>query len=152
MSELLRLSKLFADLQEGNCWIGVNFQSSLQDIPATIAGRTVQQDTNSIWQLVAHIVYWRTTVINRLNGTLDLPSFPDFQQPGVINESNWQELLADFDTCYKQLQHTLMHFDEHSLQRASPRPDQTYFQLITGCLQHDAYHLGQIVLLKKLAI
>ena len=31
------------------------------------------------------------------------------------------------------------------------KKEQTFYELIMGCLQHDAYHLGQLMLLKKVS-
>ncbi len=149
MTELNRIVRLFTDLQHGDCWIGVNFKNTLQDVDAALAQKSVSNHTNTIWQLVFHIIYWRTSVINRLNGTTDPPPFKDFSLPDNLTEENWKQTLLDFESTYHQLRNTIAHFKEEHLHRPSPKPSQTYYQLVMGCLQHDAYHLGQIVLIKK---
>lgn len=149
MAEIKRIAKLFADLQHGDCWIGVNFKDELYDADAALAVKTLTSHSNSIWQLVFHIIYWRTVVVNRLNGSLILPPFTDFALPDELNEENWKQALVDFESAYHLLRNTILQFKTEDLDKASPKPGQTYYQLIMGCLQHDAYHLGQIVLLKK---
>jgi hypothetical protein len=42
-------------------------------------------------------------------------------------------------------------FDEANFEKPYPPHNLTYYQHIHGILQHDAYHLGQIVLLAKAA-
>ncbi len=148
-NEINRILKLFADLEHGDCWIGVNFKDALHGVNAEKALANISGKTNCIWQLVSHIIYWRTSVVNRLNGSVDLPPFPDFLLPEEGNEESWRQTLHDFEAAYHSLRNAIHNFTDEQLDKPSPRPSQTYYQLMMGCLQHDAYHLGQIVLLKK---
>jgi len=147
--EINRIARLFSDLQHGDCWIGTNFKHTLHGMDAATASRTVAGETNSIWHLVFHLIYWRTSVINRLNGNLNPPPFSDFKLPDELNEQNWKQTLHDFESTYHLLRSTINHFKAENLEKPSPKESQTYFQLIMGCLQHDAYHLGQIVIVRK---
>jgi len=148
-NEINRILKLFADLQHGDCWIGVNFKDALHDVSADKALENSSGKTNSIWQLVSHIIYWRTSVVNRLNGSVDSPPFSDFLLPETGDEAHWRQTLHDFEAAYHSLRNAIHSFTDDQLDKPSPRPSQTYYQLIMGCLQHDAYHLGQMLLLKK---
>ena len=148
-NEINRILKLFADLQHGDCWIGVNYKTALHGVDAVKAGADTAGRTNNIWQLVSHITYWRTTVVNRLTGSTNPPPFPDFLLPAELNEESWRQTLHDFEAAYHLLRNAIHGFAADHLDNPSPKKGQTYYQLIMGCLQHDAYHLGQIVLLKK---
>lgn len=148
-NEINRILKLFADLQHGDCWIGNNFKETLHGVDSINACKTISGRTNNIWQLVAHITYWRTLVVNRLTGSLNPPPFQDFLLPEVCNEANWRQTLHDFEAAYHLLRNAILHFHEENLEKASVKKEQTNYELIMGCLQHDAYHLGQIMLLKK---
>lgn len=150
MNELNRIVKLFTEMHHGDCWVGVNFKTALQGLNAEIAGKVNIENSNSIWMLTAHVIYWRTAVVNRLNGTLDAPPFHDFGLPEEFTDENWKQLLKDFELTYHQLINTIKHFNEKKLHEPSPVKEQTYFDLMLGCLQHDAYHLGQLMLLKKI--
>jgi uncharacterized damage-inducible protein DinB len=147
-NEINRILKLFADLQHGDCWIGENFKSVLHGIDASRAAQA-NGNTNSIWQLVAHLTYWRSRVVNRLTGSDNPPPFPDFLLPETLSEANWKQALLDFEAAYHTLRSAISHIKEENLDKPSPREGQTYYELILGCLQHDAYHMGQIMLLKK---
>lgn len=149
MNEINRIVALFSDLQHGNCWIGTNFKQALHGISAETASKQIDNKTNSIWHLVFHVIYWRTAVINRLNSNLNPPPFKDFQLPNELNEQSWKQTQADFESVYHLLRSTINHFKLELLETPSPKPSQTYYQLIMGCLQHDTYHLGQIVLIRK---
>lgn len=148
-NEINRLVKQFAELEHGDCWIGVNFREGLRGIDSARASRNVYPATNNIWLLVSHITYWRSRVVNRLMGSDNPPPFPDFNLPAVLDETNWKQALMDFEAAYHSLRSALLNLPDDHLEKPSPKEGQTYFELITGLLQHDAYHLGQIVLLKK---
>lgn len=148
-NEINRILKLFADLEHGDCWIGNNFKETLHGVDAQTACKNISGKTNSIWQLIAHITYWRTSVVNRLTGSTNPPPFQDFLLPEVCNEENWRQALHDFEAAYHLLRNAIHHFNEDNLDKPSVRNDQTNYELIMGCLQHDAYHLGQMMLLKK---
>jgi len=148
-NDINRIVKLFADLQHGDCWIGNNFKEVLHGVDAGTAILTISGKTNSIWQLVAHITYWRTAVVNRLTGTDNPPPFLDFLLPGETNATTWNQALHDFEAAYHLLRNAIQHFNAENLDKPSPVAAQTFYELIMGCLQHDAYHLGQMMLVKK---
>ncbi|MGC4104612.1 DinB family protein [Ferruginibacter sp.] len=147
--EINRIVKLFEDLQHGDCWIGNNFKETLQGVTAAMAAQDVVAKSNNIWQLTAHIIYWRTTVVNRLTGSTNPPPFKDFLLPAELNDTNWRQTLHDFEAAYHALRHALHAIKDEQLDKPSPVQGQTFYQLILGCLQHDAYHLGQMRLLKN---
>lgn len=147
--EINRIAKQFAALQHGDCWIGTNFKDALHGIDAAKAVDKLTADGNSIWMLVSHLVYWRSRVTNRLNGNDNPPPFKDFKLPDELNDITWKQTLLDFEAAYHTLRSALLNMRDEQLDKPSPRAEQTYYQLIMGCLQHDAYHLGQIVFLKN---
>ena len=147
--EINHIVKLFEALQHGDCWIGINFKEALLDVDAAKAAVKVNADRNSIWMLTAHLIYWRTSVVNRLSGSLNPPPFADFLLPEQMSEANWKQTLLDFEAAYHSLRSAILHFNADFMHYPSPKPEQTYYDLMMGCLQHDAYHLGQMVLLKK---
>jgi uncharacterized damage-inducible protein DinB len=150
MTAINRIAQQFTDLQHGDCWIGINFKEAFKGVDAALAAKNLDTNRNSIWQLVFHVIYWRSTVINRLNGSMNPPPVQDFSLPETLDEASWKQTLIDFESTYHQLRSTIQHSKEENLLKPSIKPEQTNEQLLLGCLQHDAYHLGQLVLLKKM--
>ena len=148
-NEINRILKQFAELQHGDHWTDNSFKEVLHGVDADNAMKTIDGKTNSIWQLVAHVTYWRTLVVNRLTGTNNPPPFQDFLLPNNCNEESWRQALHDFESAYHLLRNAIHHFNEENLYKPSPKKEQTFYELMLGCLQHDAYHLGQMMLLKK---
>ena len=149
VNEINRILKLFADLEHGDCWIGTNFREVLHGIDAGRAVEIHTERTNNIWQLVAHITYWRTRVVNRLTGSDNPPPFADFLLPETCTDETWRQALHDFEAAYHLLRNAIHNFKEGNLYKPSPKEGQSFYELIMGCLQHDAYHLGQIMILKR---
>jgi uncharacterized damage-inducible protein DinB len=147
--EINRIVKLFEDLQHGDCWVGTNFKETLHGVDAAAAAKTITAGGNSVWLLTAHIIYWRSTVVNRLTGSDNPPPFKDFLLPPILDDTHWKQTLHDFEAAYHTLRTALHSIKEEQLDKPSPKEGQTFYQLIMGCLQHDAYHMGQLVLLKK---
>ncbi len=148
-NEINRILKLYTDIQHGDCWIGINYKEAFHGVDGLMAQKNISGKTNNIWQLTAHITYWRSRVVNRLTGSDNPPPFPDFLLPNELSEANWRQTLHDFEAAYHLLRNAIHHFKEENLEKPSPKEGQSFYQLLMGCLQHDAYHLGQILLLKK---
>ena len=149
MPELQKIVQLFDDLQKGDCWIGLNMQDALAGVDAGTACNKRKESGNNIWQLVNHLIYWRKTVMIRLSGKNERPEMIDFYFPGNVSEALWEQTLAQLGEVSIALQNAINGFDESKLHTASPMEGQTYYQLLMRCLQHDAYHMGQVVILKK---
>ena len=149
MNEINNILKQFTELQHSEHWLDINFKQALHDVNAAAAAKKITPETNCIWQLVNHIIYWRNIVVNRLNGNTSTPPFVDFLLPDTLDETHWRQTLHDFEAAYHQLRSTVHNFKEDHLHRTSVKAGQTNYELLVGSLQHDAYHLGQIVLLKR---
>jgi uncharacterized damage-inducible protein DinB len=149
MTEIQKIAQLFNELQQGECWIGLNMHQVLEGITNEKATAKFNPAGNNIWQLVNHISHWRKTVMIRLTGEDAYPSSEDFYLPADQDASSWENALKDFKAVYLELQNAILSFDETKLDQPSPKREQTYYQLLIGCLQHDSYHMGQMVLLKK---
>ncbi|HCL06057.1 MAG TPA: hypothetical protein DHW64_08880 [Chitinophagaceae bacterium] len=149
MNESEKIAALFEAFYDGECWIGLNFKQAIKGVDEKLAARKKGDAFNSIWQLVNHIIYWRKTVMIRLQGVLGNPPMPDFYQPDQPDKQSWKETLNHFEEVQKELVKTIRSFPSAHLDNASPMKGQTNYQLLIGCLQHDGYHMGQIILLKK---
>ena len=148
-NEINRILKLLTDLQHGDCWLGTNYKEAMHGVDHVMATKHISGHTNNIWQLIAHVTYWRSRVVNRLTGSDNPPPFQDFLLPVELNEVNWRQTLHDFESAYHLLRNAIHYFKEDHLEKPSPKEGQTFYQLIMGSLLHDSYHLGQIVLLKR---
>jgi uncharacterized damage-inducible protein DinB len=110
---------------------------------------------NSIWQLALHVAYWKYAVRRRLEGGT-APRFPrspaNFPRlPDPADAEAWAADVALLRAEHERLVAVVAAFPASHLDRRPPgRKRWTYAELIVGIAQHDAYHTGQIQVLKRL--
>jgi hypothetical protein len=110
---------------------------------------------HSIWALTLHVAYWKYAVRRRLLGA-ELPHFPrspaNFPAvPRPAGEKAWARDRALLAEEHQLLLETIQDFPGALLHRsAGGRKRWTWGDLILGITLHDAYHAGQIQMLKRL--
>lgn len=152
MSTLTKqIAKQLRDVYFGGNWTWVNFKEQLEDV--TWQEATKQVDSfNTIAALVYHTGYYITAVTKVFeNKPFDAHDKYAFNHPPVSSEETWKELLAD---TYKSAEHFAGLIEEmpESLlwETFIDQKYGNYYRNLTGIIEHLHYHLGQIVLLKKL--
>lgn len=126
-------------------WQGPTLTSALRDVSAAVAATQIE-GRKSIWQQCLHIAFWKQRVLNRVTG-----QSTRFQRRG----QNWPDLPADPTEEAWIADRRLMHeigtrlIDAVALltpERYTPRTR----KMIFGIAAHDAYHTGQINLLRRM--
>ena len=150
MKELKRMTKLLDDIYEGSPWIDVNLMTTLQHISADQAARKVAPQWNTIWEIVNHLISWRLNVLQRIQDkVLASPADNYFGPVRDMSEEAWQNTLKKLEDSQEQWRLVLKKFKKKNLEKDYPTNSLSYYDHILGIVQHDAYHLGQIVLLAK---
>ena len=109
----------------------------------------------SIWALTLHIAYWKYAVRRQLEGGVrgafprgpsNWPALPDRPDDGA-----WAADVAVLREEHERLVHAIQALPPDRLNRVPPQSRRwTYGDLVVGIAAHDAYHTGQIQLLKRL--
>jgi len=150
MKETERIKKLFEDLYDGDPWIDINLVGTLGKLSATKASRKLTPEMNSIWEIVNHLIQWRENVLLRIQGTvIKTPSHNYFTPVASTTAAAWKKTLERLEASQQSWLDYLERLNTGSLNKIYPGNNMTYYEHIQGILQHDAYHLGQIVLLLK---
>jgi uncharacterized damage-inducible protein DinB len=129
---------------------------ALRGVSAAEAGRVPAPKRHSIWALALHIAYWKYAVRRRLEGG-EGARFPRSPAnwpavPARADEAAWQADRALLATEHRRLMRVIANFPPARLNRRPPGGKKwTYGEQLIGVLVHDAYHTGQIQLLKRLA-
>ncbi len=151
MTESQRIQSLFKDLYHGHPWLDVTLQDTLNRITASQANQRPIKDGNTIWEIVNHIIAWRENVLKRVQGqVLQTPSNNYIEKITTASEKAWVDTLKALENTQKEWLYFLSSFSEADFSNEYSVNKLTYYQHIHGILQHDAYHLGQIVLLAKM--
>jgi uncharacterized damage-inducible protein DinB len=114
---------------------------------------------HSIWEIVLHMTAWTDEVARRLlGGVPDYPAAGDWPAvPPLTTEAEWAHALAALDDSHRDLVAALRGMKAASLAGivgsvSNPQLGigVSYAAMVRGVAQHDAYHTGQIAILKKL--
>lgn len=153
MKDHEQLAKNFSDLFDGSSWIDVNIMSTLDEITAKQAATKPFPDFNSIWEIVNHMISWRETVLKRIFGeNVESPEHNYFTSIRDRSENAWLKTKERF---HESQTKWLEAITEMKIKDLSTKHDFNTFSnydLVQGIFQHDAYHLGQIRLMKKLIL
>ncbi|MBL8016812.1 MAG: DinB family protein [Ignavibacteria bacterium] len=147
---IAKAKKLLKDHYNGNPWIDSTIAGTLKQITAKQAAAK-RGGFNSIWQIVNHMILWRTALIGRV---MDKPvAHPDNNYIAEIKDTSaaaWKDTIKQFERSQKGIMKFLGSSEDKLLEKVSPSSGYSYFELVMSIVIHDSYHLGQIVLIKKM--
>jgi uncharacterized damage-inducible protein DinB len=156
--EASRLIDQFKRAHDGDPWHGSPLKGILEGVTAAQAAAQPAGGAHSIWELVLHITAWRNEVAARAGGKpAGTPAAGDFPPVGEPTTVRWQAALAALDTSHQNLVTAVGGMSDDRMWTPTDDPrnpppgiGDTYYETLHGIVQHDAYHAGQIALLKKL--
>lgn len=133
-------------------WIAnTNIKSQIENIDYTIANKQVKL-LNTIVILAQHIHYYVSGINNVfVNGKLEIRDKFSFDFPTITSQKQWESFQERFWKDTEELIQHISHLSESELQK--PFVDEkygSYQRNIDGLIEHAYYHLGQIVLIKKM--
>jgi hypothetical protein len=146
-----QIAKQFRELYGGGNWTGVSLKETLEGVDWQQATTKVYS-FNTISSLVFHINYYVNAVVGVLNGrTLDSSDKYSFDHAPAKSENDWQELLDKIWSDSEQFAKLVEELPESKLWESfADGKYGNYYRNIQGVIEHTHYHLGQIVLIKKI--
>ena len=151
-TEIARITYLLEQTYSGNPWHGSSISHTLENVAASQATARPIPHCHTIAELVRHVTAWRTFALEKLRGNAGYDmATPEQDWPpvGAINATGWQQILAELSASQGQLLETLSLIKDEKLLETVPGREYNFYFLLHGVIQHDLYHLGQIVLLRK---
>jgi hypothetical protein len=128
---------------------------ALRGVTAAQAAWRPTPRRKSVWELALHIAYWKYTVRRHLEpganarfarGPANFPSPPE-----PADDAGWARDVALLRSEHERLVEAVRGLSERWLGDIPPEGRRwTYGELVLGIAAHDAYHTGQIQLLKRL--
>jgi uncharacterized damage-inducible protein DinB len=149
-SELERLEAQLKHSFESGAWHGPSVLETLEDVTPQAAAAHPLANAHSIWELVLHLAATYRVVLQRLQGN-GASLTPDEDWPAVPapTASNWRDAIAALQQLNQQLRSTVLGFNPEQLDQPLAAESYTAYTQFIGVTQHDAYHAGQIALLRK---
>ena len=131
---------------------------SLRGVSAEMAAWKPAAERKSIWELTLHLAYWKYAVRRKLDdsprggfprGPSNWPQAPS--NPRRADEAAWKEDRSLLRAEHDKLVAEVRAFDPRRLDAmVSGSGSYRYVDLLHGVVLHDAHHVGQIQLLKRL--
>lgn len=145
------IAKHFREIHFGGNWACSNLKDQLADVSWEQAITKVHT-FNTIAVLAYHVNYYVDAVLKVLQGgPLDANDKYSFDHPPITSKEDWQRLLDKSWSDAEKLAAAIEKMPEHMLwENISDEKYGIYFRNIHGIIEHTHYHLGQIVLIKKL--
>lgn len=156
-NEAARLVDQFERAHDGDAWHGSPITSILEGVTYEQAARRPPGGAHSIWELVLHVTGWRNEIAKRATGKpAGEPPEGDYPPVGEPTAERWRAALAALDASHENLVKAVRGMNDDLMltptNDARNRPLGTgvsYYEMLHGIVQHDAYHSGQIAILKK---
>ena len=158
-TEADRLIDQFRRAHDGDPWHGSPVRTILEGVTHTQAAARPAPDAHSIWELVLHMTGWRNEVARRARAGKPAaePEDGDYPKIGEPSAARWLAALDALDAAHRNLVEVSRTTDDEQMRRPTNDPRNrplgtgvTYYELLHGIVQHDAYHAGQTALLKKM--
>jgi uncharacterized damage-inducible protein DinB len=132
----------------------VSFDTAVADIPPDLRGKVPQNLPYSAWQLVEHLRIAQHDILDFcLNPNYEEMKWPDDYWPESAappSQAAWNDSLRRFKEDRTSLQQ-LAADERFDLEARIPHGSgQTYLRELVLVADHTAYHVGQLVLVRRL--
>ena len=134
----------------GDAWHGPSLNELLDGVTSEEAAQRPIPSAHNIWELVLHITSWANITRRRLTGGRAEPEEgEDWPLAGNFSEKNWESARAALAESHERLREVVARLSDDELAAKVPKGERSVANMLHGLTQHDAYHGGQIALLKK---
>jgi len=146
-----QIAKHLREVHFGGNWTSVNLKDTLTGITWEQATTKVHS-FNTIVALVYHINYYVSAILKVLQeGPLDAKDKYSFDHPGIQSKEDWEKLVDKAFAEAEDLAKLVEQLPESKLEKTfADEKYGNYYRNLHGLIEHTHYHLGQIVLIKKL--
>ena len=157
MTEIERLCQELRRGYDGEAWHGPSLRDLLAGVSAAQAASHPVDGAHSIWELVLHVAAWKCEVRRRLQGSEPAePVEGDWPPVGETTESAWAEARRTLGDAHEALERVVRAMSLAELELVvgaqadgTTGAGRSRHATVLGIVQHDAYHGGQIALLKR---
>lgn len=151
MSVTKQIAKHVRELHFGGNWTYSNLKDNLADVTWQQATTQVYS-FNTIATLVYHINYYVSAVVKILQGEpLNAKDEDSFNHPPILSQHDWENLLNKTFADAENFANLIEALPEPKLwENIAEEKYGIYYRNLHGIIEHSHYHLGQIVLIKKI--
>jgi hypothetical protein len=141
----------------GRGWHGTTLSGSLRGVTPARAARRPARGRHCIWEIVLHAAYWKYAVRCRLTGSRPAGGFPRAPSnwpavPRPATDAAWRADVRLLKTMHAELRDAVATLSPRRLAERTPSGAWRVAETVYGVAAHDAYHTGQIQLIKRLTV
>lgn len=144
----------FREVILNGTWIAnTNYKDQLKDTSWKLAVYKVH-DLNTIAALTSHIHYYISGLITVFEGgSLDIKDKYSFDFAEITSQQDWEKILSELWKDAEKFADLIEQFPENKLNEVFVDEKYgSYQRNIDAMIEHCYYHLGQIVLIKKIIL
>jgi len=150
MNTAKEIARHIREIHVGDNWT----DSCIKDVVNDISWREAIAkpiEANTIAMLIFHMNFYLNIVHERLSGGgLNFTQEESFDVPAITNEADWQQMLHKTFEDAETFAQTIEQLSEERLSDEIAAGYGSVYKNLHGIAEHNHYHLGQIVLLKKI--
>ncbi len=144
------LTEQFSACYDDDGWF-VSLRNALAGLTAEQAAWKPDGADNSIWEEVNHIYFWNDRWLQRYRGELNEAQDVENKTTFLSGETDWKKTLEKLYAAMEEWRVNLIEISDEKLASAVNDDYQAPWSSPLGHQNiHNAYHIGQIVLLRKL--
>lgn len=153
MNLTTHIAKHLRDVYFGGNWTWSSLKEHLADVTWQQATTKVYS-FNTIVALVYHINYFVSAATKVLQGgPLDAHDKYSFDHPPIQSQEDWEKMLDKTWADAEHFAHLIEQLPESKLgETFMDEKYGNYYRNLCGIIEHVHYHLGQIVLIKKMLL
>jgi len=135
---------------EGEAWHGPSVLEVLADLSAEAASAHPIPRAHSIWEIVLHLAATYRLVLERIQGRAgSLTVEQDWPAVGAPYPKRWREAVDELRHLNREVRQAVLAFAEERLEEPLASGHSSAYAHFAGLAQHDAYHAGQIAILRR---
>ncbi len=132
----------------------IDFASAVKEMPLPLQGKRPAGTEHSPWEVLEHIRIAQWDLLEYIRNPKHVsPEFPDGYWPNSPTPPNgeaWDQSVEKFQSDFNALV-SLISDDKTDLLADIPHAEgQTIFRKVSLAADHTAYHLGELVLLRRI--
>lgn len=147
------LLQQFTRCYNENGWF-VAVRNAVEGVTAEQAAWKPEGSDNSIWESLTHITYYNNAYLQRFKGIeyeYDVADNDETFRGGEPTDEAWRAEVEKFDAVMTEWRRLIEQADESKFSESVPtNTSRIWADLIADVNAHNAYHSGQILLLRKL--
>ncbi|KXX66755.1 DUF1572 family protein [Flammeovirga sp. SJP92] len=152
MTNSKKVADRLREVMLNGTWIAnTNFKKALKDVDYNIANSKVEP-LNTIAILAQHIHYYIHGIKNVFEGgELEIKDKFSFDFPPITSQQQWETFLERFWEDAERLAVCIEGLSDEDLEGNFVKKEYgSYQRNVDGMIEHAYYHLGQVILIKKM--